>query len=88
MSNQPEKPQGFSPQRSVTEQTKVVKSFLSQRCIGYTANAESVIECNVEYMDSSRDTLYSVSGLNGMRSALRRWEQVPPIVVWQSEVRA
>lgn len=58
----------------MTEQTKIVKSFLSQRCIGYTANAESVIECNVEYTDSSRAIRYMVDRQDGNFCRLVEWE--------------
>jgi hypothetical protein len=71
----------------VTEQPKIVKSFLSQHCIGYTANAESVTKYHVEYTDFSRGTLYGIGGQGSMRSPLRCWEDVPPIVVQSKQTK-
>lgn len=70
----------------MTEQPKIIKSFLSQRCIGYTANTESVIECNVEYADSSKAIRYMVDRHDGKFCTLVEWWQVPPIAIWQSDV--
>lgn len=41
---------------------KIIKRYISQKCIGYTASRKPICNCLVEYMDGSTGIIEEIGG--------------------------
>lgn len=43
-------------------QQKIIKRYISQKCIGYTASRKPIFKCEIEYMDGSTGIAEEIGG--------------------------